>query len=152
MSDSDTHAVPAEARRLVERFFETLSGMRAGEFMDLWHEDGVFEQPYAPEGFPARLEGAEAIHRHVEPMPRVFATFAYHDLDLHATEDPELYVCTVSSTATVLATGKPYENRYVIFFRVREGRIALYREFYDPLVVLESFGSADTLNAAFGVR
>lgn len=152
MSDSGRTTVPEEVRRVVEGFFETLAGMRPDEFMALWHEDGVFEQPYAPPGFPAVLEGAEAIRRHVEPMPQVFATFAYHDLDLHATDDPELFVCTVRSEATVLGSGRPYNNHYVIFFRIRDGRIALYREFYDPLIVLDAFGSADSLNAAFGVE
>jgi uncharacterized protein len=141
-------------KQLARRFFELLGGMRAQEWIELWREDGVFEQPYAPPGFPSHLEGRDAIYNHVRSMDTVFEEFAYQDVDVRATDDPNLLLATLRSEATVTATGRRYANQYVALLRIRAGRVAHYCEYFDPLIVLDAFGgehAIDVLRDSFNV-
>jgi len=142
----------AEGKELVRRFFAALSSLRPDDWIALWHEDGVFDQPFPPEpGYPARLEGVEAIHNHVRSIDQVFGELTFHDLVVHATDDPQLFVATLRSEGSVVATGHRYENEYVTLLRLRDGKVVQYREFFNPLKVLEAFGGMETLGSSFHV-
>lgn len=41
----------------------------------------------------------------------------------------------------IAATGKPYNNRYIGLFRLRDGKIVLFKEYFNPTILTESFGS-----------
>jgi len=144
----------SDATELVRRFFAALSSLDPDAWVAFFHEDAVFDQPFPPEpGYPARLEGVEAIHNHVRSIDTVFEHLTFHDLVVHTTEDPELLVATLRSEGSVIATGKRYENEYVAFFRIRDGKVALYREYFDPLKVIESFGGgSETLSSSFHIE
>jgi ketosteroid isomerase-like protein len=141
----------ADNKRLVERFFATLGALDSDEWIKLWHPDGVFEQPYALEGYPARLEGIEAIYGHVKSIDEIFADFSFHDLEVRATDDPQVLVATLRSESRIVATGRRYANDYVALFRIRDARVVLYREYFNPLMVLDAFGDAATLRAVFDI-
>lgn len=136
---------------LVERFYEHLGAIEIDDWIELWQPDGVFEQPFATEGFPARLEGREAILNHVTGMDRIFQDFRFFDIEVHATADPDLHVLTLRSDSTIIPTGRRYANEYVVFLRLRDGLISHYREYFNPLIVLDAFGDKDLLNSVFDV-
>jgi hypothetical protein len=48
----------------------------------------------------------------------------------------------------VLKTGVPYENAYVFFVRLRDGKIVEYKEFIDTLYVNRVIDSPQTRGAA----
>jgi hypothetical protein len=140
-----------DGRALIRRFYDLLAGCEPADWIELWHADGVFEQPFATEGFPTRLEGREAIRRHVEGMDRIFRDFRFLDLEMMATEDPSRFVATLRSDSTVISTERRYANEYVALFHLREGLVYRYREYFNPLVVLDAFGDTGTLNSSFGI-
>ena len=45
------------------------------------------------------------------------------------------------SDCTMLPTGAPYRNRYVGLFTVRDGKLAEFAEYFDPVVFLEALGT-----------
>jgi ketosteroid isomerase-like protein len=61
-------------------------------------------------------------------------------LTVHDTTDPELFVLELHGTATVTQTGKVYSNTYCTHMRIRNGKIVLFREYFNPDIVLEAFG------------
>jgi ketosteroid isomerase-like protein len=137
---------------LVERFYEQLGAIEIDSWIELWQPDGVFEQPFATEGFPRRLEGRDEILHHVTGMDEIFRDFVFSDIEIHATADPDCFVMTLRSDSTIIPTGRRYANEYVVFLRLRDGLVAHYREYFNPLVVLDAFGDTGLLNAVFDVR
>jgi ketosteroid isomerase-like protein len=104
----------------------------------LFTADGVLEWPLQPEGaaFPKRVEGREAIRT---------ALAAYHErtsgddrevdvarsrYTLHITADPDVFIAEID-TALVVA-GTLTTVSLVQIYRVRDGRIALLRDYFAP--------------------
>lgn len=145
----------AGKKALVEHFFATLSSLKPDDWIKNWTDDGIFDQPYAFEGYPARLEGIDAIYNHVRSIDKVFSVLTFHDLELTATEDPDLILATLRSEGEVIATGKRYVNEYIALLRIRGDKISHYREFFNPLNILDAFGgdeALDTLNEGFHIE
>ena len=52
--------------------FDALEGLKQGDvkpWVDMFHDDGVMEFPFAPPGYPARLDGKAAIADYVRTYP-----------------------------------------------------------------------------------
>jgi uncharacterized protein len=48
-------------------------------------------------------------------------------------------IAEFSATATVIATGRPYNQAYIAYLRAEKGKIAFYREYYDATRVVAAF-------------
>lgn len=74
-------------------------------------------------------------------------TFRFKDVEVHATEEPDLLFATARSSAET-TWGAAYANTYVFRMRVREGLIAEHREYFNPQPVLTVFGERPTMDEA----
>ena len=100
-------------------------------FAELFADDAVIEAPFAAAGpMPARLEGKAAI--------RAFSTeFHENPLEIddlrvhrvHRTEDPEVVIVELSSVGHLATTGEAFEVPCIQVFRIRDGRIVLFRDY-----------------------
>jgi uncharacterized protein len=128
--------VLAQRRRL------TLSGDADG-LADLYAPDAVIESPFAPPGVPARLEGREAIR---EYSRRVLASPLrlddYEVTELYQTQDPEVVIVEMRATVTLTTTGQSFATTSIQILRIREGQIALFRDFANPRVLDDVIGQA----------
>jgi uncharacterized protein len=104
----------------------------------LWAEDGVMEFPFAPDGRPRRLEGREAIAGYMRPYPDHIDLRDFPDLLIHQTTDPRTIVVEMRGVGRLVETGSPFDMRYIAVVTVRDGRITSYRDYWNPLAVLES--------------
>lgn len=104
----------------------------------LWAEDGLMEFPFAPEGRPRRLEGKEAIAAYMRPYPDHIDLHDFPDLRIHQTTDPETIVVEMRGVGRVVGTGAPYDMTCIAVVTVRDGRITSYRDYWNPLAVLEA--------------
>ncbi len=136
MTDEPTAPTPDERRAAneaaVRAVFATISagdGARLGEHVT---EDLVFELPYAPPGIPTRTEGRETWERNTLGMFRMFERFESTVDTVYAGADPDVVIAEYHSDAVVKHNGNPYKNRYIGVFRLRDGRICLWKEFHDP--------------------
>lgn len=119
-------------------------------WLELFAEDAVVEFPYAPPGLPSRLEGKAAIATYFRPTPETFAGLTFSNLRRYATTDPDVALAEVHGSATIPATGKRYEQDYVMVLRTRAGQVVHYREYWNIGLALEAFGGAETLGRAVG--
>lgn len=131
----------------VERFFSTLEAMDVDAFLELWAPDGVQEMPFAPEGFPERLEGREAIATQYGGLPTAYGAMRF-ERTLRPLADPE-YVLVQYRGRIELNGGGRYDNDYCGLFRVVDDRIVRFTEYFDPVVLNEAFG--DARDDTFGV-
>jgi uncharacterized protein (TIGR02246 family) len=135
MSSATPADVLARRRQLI------VSGDADG-FADLFTPDAVIEFVFhASPGTPVRLEGREVIR---EYSRRVIASpLRLDDLEvteLHQTQDPEVVIAEMRSTATMTTTGRSFTVTSIQVLRIRDGHIALFRDFADPRVLEEMTG------------
>lgn len=126
MSDDPIEVLERRRRVLLARDMEA--------FADLFTDDGVIEMPFAAPGMPARLEGREAI-RAFSARPGV-GHVEISDLrvrDLHRTADPEVVIVELMSVGRIPATGAAFEVPCIQVFRIRDGRIVLFRDYTGPM-------------------
>jgi ketosteroid isomerase-like protein len=120
---------------LAQRRHLLLSGDVDG-FVDLFAPDAVIETPFAPPGTPVRLEGREAIREyshHIMASPLRLEDFEV--VDLYQTQDPEVVIVELRTKATLTTTGRSFVATSIQIFRIREGQIALFRDFADSRVL-----------------
>ncbi|MGW5466568.1 nuclear transport factor 2 family protein [Streptomyces chartreusis] len=105
----------------------------------LWAEDGVMEFPFAPPGWPRRLAGREAIAEYMRPYPdhMDLHDFPEADLRIHRTVDPRTVVVEMRGVGRLVQTDRPFDMTYIAVVTVEEGRFTSYRDYWNPLAVLE---------------
>jgi ketosteroid isomerase-like protein len=135
----------ADNRATVERFWKALDeGPPRGAALEAWKatfaEDGVWEMPFAPEPLAKSVPGRHLIGHFIDWFFDSVPDLRIDSLTVHDTTDPELFVLELRGTATVSQTGKIYANTYCTHMRIRDGKIVLFREYFNPNVVLEAFG------------
>jgi ketosteroid isomerase-like protein len=102
----------------------------------LFSEDGVYEAPLVPPGhrLPGRLAGREAIRNgigayHQEPAPEGTVNFKESRYALHATVDPDMFLVEIDAAFDGPA-GERTTISLVQIFRVRDGQIAMLRDYF----------------------
>jgi len=136
-------------RRKVHTFFERLEAKDIDGFVALWAEDGAQIMPFAPEGFPKRLDGVAAIRRQYADLPKHFRSMKFRDLEIRDLTDPHEFFVTYHGDIE-LAAGGHYDNVYAGHFRVENGKIRVFYEYFDPNVLERAFGAK--LGRSFNVR
>lgn len=110
----------------------------ADTFLRLFAEQMVFEFPYAPEGFPHRLLGRDQLAEH---LGRLGPMLEFDRFELEAHHDcGNVSVLEFSCTGRGVDTGAAYDQRYISVVTIRDGRIAQYKDYWNPLVVLAALG------------
>jgi uncharacterized protein len=106
-------------------------------WVDLWAADGIMEFPFAPDGWPQRLEGRNAIADYIRDYPEHIDLHDVPDLLIHQTSDPRTIVVEMRAVGRLVETDKPFEMKYIAVVTVKDGRISSYRDYWNPLAVLE---------------
>jgi uncharacterized protein len=128
-------------REVVERYFEIMNELDIDALGDLFAEDIVFRLPFAPAPVPRRTEGKDAVLEVYAGFPSLVSPLGFHDIRIDALAQDGGFLAEYRSDCTMLPTGAPYRNAYVGRFTVRDGKIAEFAEFFDPVVFLEALGS-----------
>ncbi|MDB5346158.1 MAG: ketosteroid isomerase-like protein [Schlesneria sp.] len=117
---------------LLQQHFQTLLADNA-----LWQtfiaDDAVWELPFAESlGHPTRLSGRDELIRHAQWFGGAVEDFRFFDLRLYRAADPESAIAEVKAEGRIKATGRIYQQEYIVFLRSRDRKIKLLREYFDP--------------------
>jgi ketosteroid isomerase-like protein len=110
-------------------------------FVEMFAEDGVMEFPYALPS-PRRVVGREALAAHLAYLARMVELLGVSDVVKHQTGDPEVFILEFASSGRSVATGEPFEQRYISVIRLRDGQIVHYRDYWNPLAILRTMRGA----------
>jgi len=135
---------------VTQRALSLLSVNDFARFAELWAEDGVIEFPFAPPGYPQQVRGRAAIHEYLKDYPNTLHIDWIVDPHIHATDAPDVAVVEFAAAGTVVASGKPYEMRYISVVTVRDGTITRYRDYWSPAAAADIMGGLPEFVAAFG--
>lgn len=99
---------------------------------ELLADDAVVETPFAPPGM-RRYEGREAwLEYYRAAGAGLLVRFEeFREITTYQTDDPETIVVEYELTGTVTATGVRSSVTCIAVLRVRDGRIAHWREYQD---------------------
>ncbi|MEV4579646.1 nuclear transport factor 2 family protein [Nonomuraea jabiensis] len=136
-------------RELVEHALDLLLAKDMRAFAGLWAEAGVIEFPFAPPGYPERVEGRTAVQKYLRDYPDLLDVREITEKVVHQSVDSEVVIVEFEAAGLVVATGKPYRMRYVAVITVRDGEIQRYRDYWNPMAAAEIMGGADELSTAF---
>jgi uncharacterized protein len=137
MSTESNHMASDHACTVVRRLIELVGRFEIEDALQLVVDDLVLEFPFRGDGGPRRLEG-HAAKQMIRAMPKLFTQLPFHDVVVHG-QLPSGQVVAEYRSDGVTRHGRPYPNAYVGFFSLRDGRVATWREYFDPMVVANAF-------------
>ena len=109
-------------------------------------DDVVFELPFRPPTFERETVGKDA-YMEVLAQARdhmIDGSENLHDLELDTlASDPDTVIATYKS-AMRLKSGVEYNNEYISRFRLRDGKVARFTEYYDSIVLFRALGGVLT--------
>jgi uncharacterized protein len=129
---------------VIERYIEIMNKLDIDALGEILTDDVVVRLPFAPDPVPKVTEGKEAVLALYGGFPHLVGPLGFHDLVISPLEAEGEFVAEYRSDTTMLSTGEPYRNSYISTFTVRDGKLAAFAEFFDPLVFLQAQGATVT--------
>ena len=96
------------------------------------HEDIVIEVPFQAFHAGPMRRGKELFMSGMQVVPSVFKKFKLNIHELYDCPGQDVVVFEQTSMAIFAANGATYQNRYIMVFGFRDGKINLWREFFNP--------------------
>lgn len=131
-------------RRVVAQFFEYLGSGQIDDWLDLIAIDVHVETPFAAKGSPSSFDGIEEVQVRFGLARSGMMMLEFYDIEILATEDPARWVVTCRSRGE-FAGGVTYQNKYSWYFRLKDGLIVEWIEFYDPQEIVAVQDAIDKL-------
>jgi len=128
---------PATASDLFRHGLGLLLDKDIDAWVGLWADDGVAEFPFAPDGWPRRLEGREAVAAYMRHYPDHIDLHDFPELRIHETTDARTVVVEMRGVGRLVRTDAPFDMTYIVVVTVEDGRFTSYRDYWNPLAVLE---------------
>jgi hypothetical protein len=120
---------PAE---VLQRRQRLLIGQDIEGFAGLFAPDGVIEMPFAGPDLPRRLRGQAAIAEFSRHAAAGLHIDGFETVAVHETRDPEVVIAETVTRATLTATGQSFAAPSIQVFRIRDGKILLFRDYTGP--------------------
>ena len=105
---------------------------------DFFAPDAVFEYPFAPPGLEQTFTGKEAIIGNFLRVRKYLALESFSAANVIECRDPNTVVLEANGTGRSLVTNERYDQRYISVITVRDGLIVLYRDYWNPLNVIQA--------------
>lgn len=102
------------------------------DYLDLFCRDGVLETPYVSPGSTSRWEG-QAIAAFLGKLRGVIRLADFSLVAAYPAQDGATTVLEYDGTVHLEKDGTQFRQRYIAVVTLRDGRIALWREYLNPL-------------------
>ena len=112
----------------------------ADTFLDMFAGDGILECPFAPPGALRRLAGKQAIAAYYRRLTAVQGSDGMVLTASYAAEDRNCALLEYDGIVRNRRDGGTYRQRYLAVVTISDGRVALFREYWNPLPLVASFG------------
>jgi len=132
----------------VSRFLQAEAQQDVQGMAEVLAEDIVFEMPFALPGLPDRVEGKatviEFLERFLGKEHGMFTGWDLRNIRIYPGGDPDLFFTEVDGQGVVVQSGHQYRQKYIILFRVSDGRISHWREYLNPIPLQAAIASMQT--------
>lgn len=104
----------------------------------LLSEDVLCDWPYLPmKGLSHEIRGRRAMQEFFAGGMSAFDPYLYEITAVYELVDPSRLIAEYRSNSRLRATNTPYRNAYLGIFEFRDGLIAWWREYINPMIVAE---------------
>ena len=117
----------------------------ADSMFDMLADDAVVEFPFAPPNVPKRLGKPETVE-YINYLASQFTFDRFGEPSVQKTADPDLVIAEFQIIGQNNTTGEIYDQNFVSFIRTRDGYIVHYREYWNPLAILQAFHGSEAVN------
>ncbi|MFY7733571.1 MAG: nuclear transport factor 2 family protein [Bacteroidia bacterium] len=124
-------------RKVVDNFFVALETQKFEMLKEVFAENGKQLNPYSPEGFPKSFDGSEGIYKQYSGLTANFGQMRF-PRQIFATEDPNFFFVKFKGEIEIKAGGK-YENDYLGTFKLENGKVVEYTEYFNQVVMAKAF-------------
>lgn len=116
---------------------------------EIFAEDVDYRLPWLGElGFPTQLSGRDAAIAFLRDAAAFVEPENVHNVRIHTLEDdPNELFAQYSVDTRLIASGLPYKNDLLIRATARDGKIARFVEYFNPVVLLVAMGGGVELPA-----
>lgn len=143
MSKTDVvESFPAMLRRVLGDRLKP----EAEAFSDMFAVDGVLEYPFAPPGLNTPLTGQDAIVANFQRLGRLLRVDTVSNVSEIEVSDPDLVVIEFSGRGEGLIAKEAYNQHYISVIRMHDGKIAHYRDYWNPISLVRAIKGRETTN------
>jgi ketosteroid isomerase-like protein len=141
---ADSPAGRRTAKDAILRFFKAVAARDATALAQSITEDAVYEIPFSESGstepgeFRRYVGTAEVVEFWMATTANGPKSLGAEDVELSITADGSR-VFIEQRGNMVLSDGRPYRNKYVFRFSIRDGRISHVREYFNPVIAAYAF-------------
>ncbi len=126
---------------VVRAFLTSLEEKDMEKFASIWAEDAVQDMPYSPAGHPKRVVGRNELVKLYSGWPETSGEADFtSQLVYYPMQDAETIFVEFKGDVQIIPTGRRYKQTYGGLFHVVDGKIRLFREYYDPAPFAWAFG------------
>ncbi|MFD0029455.1 nuclear transport factor 2 family protein [Streptomyces sp. NPDC127172] len=127
---------------IAERYLQAINDWDFDVKRELLAPDVVFEMRWAPQGFPRRIHGVEAVMEFLAPLPKSIITEGLHDIRVETLHSDPGQVITFYKSDMKMVKPVEYRNEYITCFTIRDGKIVHFLEHFDPIPLVVAFGGS----------
>jgi ketosteroid isomerase-like protein len=134
MTQEETRALN---QATVEKYLAKFTNERAA----LFTEDALCVYPFCADTTEVPgIRGRDKIYETLTHGMKVFNPMEYFDILIFSTQDPNAFWADVKSRGKQTRDGEVIDvyNKYVFFFRLKDGLIEEMREYYNPLLAMKA--------------
>jgi uncharacterized protein len=110
-------------------------------FFELFADDAVTEFVVTVPGYPKRIQGRDNLAELYRGYGNTIVLERCSDLAVYRDRESSVVVLEYAVHGRVVATQRPYSNRFVSVITIRERKVTHWRDYLDPLAVLEALGA-----------
>lgn len=120
---------------------EGLQGVADGDdYFDMLADDVVFEYVISVPGYPHRVEGRQTIIDLYSGYDSYMTVRSADNLRVYRDPDASVAVLEYEVHGESAQTGRPYDNRFVSIVTIKDGKVAWWRDYLDPVAVFDASG------------
>ncbi|MFC0543399.1 nuclear transport factor 2 family protein [Kutzneria chonburiensis] len=115
-----------------------LGQVDGAHFFDFFAEDAVTEYVVTVPGYPRRIDSRAALMELYRPYGDSIRLSRGDDLRVYRDPQQHVTVLEYRVQGTLVATGAPYENRFVSIITVQQGKITHWRDYLDSFAAVSA--------------
>src|SRR4051812_19466701 len=120
-------------RETIELLLRTIIEGSRDDVADLYADDVVISNPFAPDGVPNESRGNAALRARMKQFAQYLDYAAVKNVTIHETTDPQVAVVEFSMAGTLVPTGEAFELPAINVIRVVDGLITESRDHTDAV-------------------
>lgn len=143
----DTNSIPSFGIMIRKALGDALSPDAGDNFLAMCSDDIVFQFPFAPVGTVTEVRGIENLTKYLSTVGGLIAFDSLSDPIVHPSQDGETFTVEVTCKGRGKITTERYDQTYVSLIRVRNRKIVQYRDYWNPLILLDAVGGVEPLKS-----